>query len=235
LFFAEILSRVPRDEEREARSDSAKLHLVSINIPASLDRMCYRYPSALVDVVAEHEPGRRIVAYKNVTVSEEFFQGHFPGAPLMPGVLMIETLAQVATILLTQSGDDRAAARAYLRGVDNAKFRLPVVPGDRLRLEVTMGPRRARIARAHATAFIGDNVAAEADLVLGVVMQPHAATVANVTIHPTAVVHPDAVIGEGSVIGPHAVVGQHVGDWRRQRDFPAGLGRFDSAGPQVPR
>jgi len=183
---------------------------VSINIPASLDRMCYRYPSALVDVVAEHEPGRRIVAYKNVTVSEEFFQGHFPGAPLMPGVLMIETLAQVATILLTQSGDDRAAARAYLRGVDNAKFRLPVVPGDRLRLEVTMGPRRARIARAHATAFIGDNVAAEADLVLGVVMQPHAATVANVTIHPTAVVHPDAVIGEGSVIGPHAVVGQHV-------------------------
>jgi len=172
--------------------------------------MCYRYPSALVDVVAEHEPGRRIVAYKNVTVSEEFFQGHFPGAPLMPGVLMIETLAQVATILLTQSGDDRAAARAYLRGVDNAKFRLPVVPGDRLRLEVTMGPRRARIARAHATAFIGDNVAAEADLVLGVVMQPHAATVANVTIHPTAVVHPDAVIGEGSVIGPHAVVGQHV-------------------------
>jgi beta-hydroxyacyl-ACP dehydratase FabZ len=117
---------------------------VSINIPAALDRLCYRYPSALVDAVAEHEPGRRIVAYKNVTVSEEFFQGHFPGAPLMPGVLMIETLAQVATILLTQSGDDSRGARAYLRGVDNAKFRLPVVPGDRLRLEVTMGPRRTR-------------------------------------------------------------------------------------------
>ena len=189
---------------------SAKLQRVSINIPASLDRLCYRYPSALVDAVAEHEPGRRIVAYKNVTVSEEFFQGHFPGAPLMPGVLMIETLAQVATILLTQSGDERAAARAYLRGVDNAKFRLPVVPGDRLRLEVTMGPRRARIARAHATAFIGDDVAAEADLVLGVVMQHRGGAVAGVTIHPTAVVHPEAVIGEGTVIGPHAVVGQHV-------------------------
>ena len=181
-----------------------------INIPASLDRLCYRYPSALVDAVAEHEPGRRIVAYKNVTVSEEFFQGHFPGAPLMPGVLMIETLAQVATILLTHSGDERAATRAYLRGVDNAKFRLPVVPGDRLRLEVTMGPRRARIARAHATAFIGDNVAAEADLVLGVVMQPHASALTGVVIHPSAVVHPDAVIGEGTVIGPHAVIGQHV-------------------------
>ena len=182
---------------------------MSINIPASLDRLCYRYPSALVDAVAEHEPGRRIVAYKNVTVSEEFFQGHFPGAPLMPGVLMIETLAQVATILLTQSGDERAAARAYLRGVDNAKFRLPVVPGDRLRLEVTMGPRRARIARAHATAFIGDNVAAEADLVLGVVMQPAGART-GVTIDPSAVVHPDAIIGDGTVIGPHAVIGQHV-------------------------
>jgi UDP-N-acetylglucosamine acyltransferase len=183
---------------------------VSINIPDSLDRLCYRYPSALVDAIEEHEPGRRIVAYKNVTVSEEFFQGHFPGAPLMPGVLMIETLAQVATILLTQSGDERAATRAYLRGVDNAKFRLPVVPGDRLRLEVTMGPRRARIARAHATAFIGDNVAAEADLVLAVVMQPDVAARAGVEIHPSAVVHPDAVIGEGTVIGPHAVIGQHV-------------------------
>ena len=162
-----------------------------------------------MDAVAEHEPGRRIVAYKNVTVSEEFFQGHFPGTPLMPGVLMIEALAQVATILLTQAGDGRAA-RAYLRGVDNAKFRLPVVPGDRLRLEVTMGPRRARIARAHATAFIGENVAAEADLVLGVVMQPRGVARAGVTIHPSAVVHPDAFLGEGTVIGPHAVIGQHV-------------------------
>ncbi len=160
--------------------------------------------------MVEHEPGRRIVAYKNVTVSEEFFQGHFPGEPLMPGVLMIETLAQVATILLTQTADDSAAQRAYLRGVDNAKFRLRVVPGDRLRLEVTMGPRRARIARAHATAFIGDNIAAEADLVLGVVMQPHATARVGVEIHPSAVVHPDAIIGAGTVIGPHAVIGQRV-------------------------
>src|SRR3954468_6256288 len=128
---------------------------VSINIPAALDRLCYRYPSALVDAVTEHEPGRRVVAYKNVTVSEEFFQGHFPGAPLMPGVLMIETLAQVATILLTEAGDGSPSG-AYLRGVDRAKFRLPVVPGDRLRLEVTMGARRAGLARAHGRAFIGD-------------------------------------------------------------------------------
>ena len=101
-------------------------------------------------------------------MNEEFFQGHFPGAPLMPGVLMIETLAQVATILLTQvECRGAASARAYLRGVDNAKFRLPVVPGDRLRLEVTIGAAPARgLARAHAKAYIGDNIAAEADLLM---------------------------------------------------------------------
>src|SRR6187551_85182 len=73
------------------------------DIPVLLDRLCYRYPSHLVDAVIEHEPGRRLVAVKNVTFNEDFFQGHFPGAPLMPGVLMLETLAQVATILLVHA------------------------------------------------------------------------------------------------------------------------------------
>ncbi len=122
---------------------------IRINIPEALDRLCYRYPSPLVDAVTEHEPGKRMVAVKNVTVSEEYFQGHFPGAPLLPGVLMIETLAHVATLLLT---DQTPGARIFLRGVDNAKFRKSVVPGDRLRLEVTLGPRRAQIARVNAAA-----------------------------------------------------------------------------------
>ena len=188
----------------------------SFNLPDVLDRLCYRYPSALVDTVAEHDPGRRVVAYKNVTVSEEFFQGHFPGAPLMPGVLMIETLAQVATILLTESGSaaDRSS-RPYLRGVDRAKFRLPVVPGDRLRLEVTMGPRRSRLARAEARAYIGDDVVCEADLLMGLAREGSSAAASTgshdgATIHASAVVHPNATIGAGSVIGPHAVIGEHV-------------------------
>ena len=138
-----------------------------IDIPETLERLCYRYPSPLVDAVTEHEPGRRMVAVKNVTVNEDFFQGHFPGSPVMPGVLMIETLAQVATVLLVH-GDGVDPGRVHLRGVDNAKFRRQVAPGDRLRLEVTLGRSRAPIARAKAAAFVDDNLVAEAELVMAV-------------------------------------------------------------------
>jgi UDP-N-acetylglucosamine acyltransferase len=176
---------------------------VSINIPQALDRLCYRYPSMLVDAIKEHERGRRLVAVKNVTVNEEFFQGHFPGAPLLPGVLMLESLSQVATILLVERGDARPNTRVFLRGVNNAKFRKQVVPGDRLRLEISLGRRRRSLARAHAAAFVGDQVVAECELVLGLL--PDATD-----IDPTALVAPTAVIGEGTTIGPHATIGPHV-------------------------
>jgi UDP-N-acetylglucosamine acyltransferase len=180
---------------------------VPVNIPEALERLCYRYPSPLVDAVTEHEPGKRMVAVKNVTVSEEYFQGHFPGAPLMPGVLMIETLSHVATLLLTDGQPD---ARVFLRGVDNAKFRRSVVPGDRLRLEVTVGARRGNLARAAATAYMEGAVVAEAELVMGFVSGTQARSAAASDIDPTAVVHPRAVIGAGTKIGPHAVIGEHV-------------------------
>ncbi len=180
-----------------------------IDIPVAIDRLCYRYPSALVDAVLEHEPGRRIVAVKNVTVSEDFFQGHFPGTPLMPGVLMIETLAQVATLLLVDNGDGRPVGTAALRGVDNAKFRLPVVPGDRLVLEVSILSRRSSMARARAVASLGDAVVAEAELVMGLVAEP-GGDKRGANIHPTAIVHEGAHVGAGTVVGPHVVIGEHV-------------------------
>jgi UDP-N-acetylglucosamine acyltransferase len=180
---------------------------VPAHITRVIDRLSGRYPSTLVDAITELEPGRRIVAVKNVAVNEDFFQGHFPGAPTLPGVLMIETLAQVATVLLMDGAE--GTGRAFLRGVDNAKFRLPVVPGDRLRLEVSVGRRRTRLARAHGTAYLGERVVAEAELVLGLTGGAPDGR-AGVSIHPTAIVHPGARIGPGTAIGPYATIGEHV-------------------------
>ena len=193
------------------------------SIHSTLDRLCYRYPSLLVDAVTEHEPGRRIVAVKNVTVNEDFFQGHFPGTPVMPGVLMIESLAQVATLLMFSSQGESGArgasgaadSRAFLRGVENAKFRRQVVPGDRVRLEVSLGRRRGRITRATGIAYVGEHIVAEAELILGTrpaaaVPMRAAAASASGSIHPTAIIHAGATIGEGTVIGPYVVIGPHV-------------------------
>jgi UDP-N-acetylglucosamine acyltransferase len=176
---------------------------VPITLPEALDRLCHRYPSFLVDSVIEHEPDRRLVAIKNISVNEEFFQGHFPGTPLMPGVLMVEAFSQAATLLLVQREGARVAGRVYLRGVDNAKFRRQVVPGDQLRIDVRLSRRRAALARAECVASVGDDVVAEADLLLAVAAD-------DVTIHSTAVVHPGATLGAGTVVGPHAVIGEHV-------------------------
>jgi UDP-N-acetylglucosamine acyltransferase len=175
---------------------------VITNIPQALDRLCYRYPSTLVDAITENEAGR-LVAVKNVTVNEEFFQGHFPGTPLMPGVLMLESLSQAAALLLLQRGDTPPNTRVYLRGVNDAKFRRQVVPGDRLRLEVSLGRRRTALARAQATAYLDDQVVAECELLLGLMPD-------RTQIDPSAIVHPSAEIGPGTVIGPHATVGPRV-------------------------
>jgi 3-hydroxyacyl-[acyl-carrier-protein] dehydratase len=171
---------------------SGRLNPVLINIPQALDRLCYRYPGMLVDAITEHEPGRRLVAVKNVTVSEEFFQGHFPGAPILPAVLMLESLSQVAAILLVQREDTPPRSKVYLRGVNDAKFRRQIVPGDRLTLEISLGQRRRSLARAQATAFVGDQVVAECELLLGLVPD-------KTSIHPTANVDPSAVAAARSV------------------------------------
>ena len=174
-----------------------------IDLPALLDRVYFRYPSFLIDTVAEHESGSRMVAVKNVTVNEEFFQGHFPGSPLMPAVLMIEAFMQVAAVLILERADAPETARVWLRGVDNAKFRRQVVPGDRLRLEVQLGRMRTRLARAKASAFVGDQPVAEAELILAI--EPGAAYV-----DPSALVHAGARIGPGTTIGPHCTIGRNV-------------------------
>jgi UDP-N-acetylglucosamine acyltransferase len=176
---------------------------VSVDPAALLDRLSYRFPSFLIDAVAEHEPGVRVVAHKNVTVNEEFFPGHFPGAPVMPAVLMIEALTQVAAILVLERTNAAPTTRVFLRGVDNAKFRRQVVPGDRMTLDVKLGRCRSRLARAQASAYVEGQMVAEADILLAVV--PGAAY-----IDPSAQVHHAARIGEGTTIGPHCVIGSDV-------------------------
>ena len=175
----------------------------TLDVPALLDRVHYRYPSFLIDSISEHEPGSRLVGVKNVTVNEEFFQGHFPGSPLMPGVLMIEALTQAAALLLLEREAQPSTTRVWLRGVDNAKFRRQVVPGDRLILDVRLGRHRSRLAWARATAYVGEHTVAEADLLLAV--EPGAAYV-----DPTAIVHPGARIGKGTTVGPYCSIGPEV-------------------------
>jgi UDP-N-acetylglucosamine acyltransferase len=176
---------------------------VSIDISSLVGRLTYRYPSPLIDAVTEHTPGERVVAVKNVTVGEEFFQGHFPGVPLMPGVLVIESLAQTAAILLFDRASEPTHLRACLRGVDEAKFRRRVVPGDRLRLEVTLTAERSKLARVRGVAYVGDQLVAEASLLLTLMRDA-------IEIDPSATVDSQAQIGEGTIIGPNAVIGRHV-------------------------
>ena len=225
-----------------------------VNISQGIDRLCYRYPSPLVDAVTEHEPGRRIVAVKNVTVNEDFFQGHFPGAPLMPGVLMIETLAQVATILLMHGPDgDADGARLPAR-----RRQREVPPAGRAgRSAAARGDARARggraRARARASRIIGDTIVAEAELLMGLVDGRAAATrpASRSTRRRSSIRTRE--IGAGTVVGPHAVIGEHVRDRprlphrrvvgrrrldrdrRRQRDLPVRVDRADPAGPEVQR
>jgi len=174
----------------------------SPDLTALLPRHFYRYPSRLVDVVVDYEPGRRLVATKQVTVNEEFFQGHFPGLPLMPAVLQIESLTQAASVLVLEHCG-LPTAQVALRGITGGKFRRGVVPGDQLRLELTLQRARARLAIVKAAAYVGADVVAEATLLLAIDPGPAA-------VHPTAIVHAGARIGRGSIIGPHCVLGPHV-------------------------
>jgi beta-hydroxyacyl-ACP dehydratase FabZ len=122
----------------------------------------HRYPMLLVDRVLELEPDKRIVALKNVTINEQFFEGHFPGRPVMPGVLIIEGLAQAGGILLLGDPERRDGKLVYFMSIERARFRKPVVPGDRLRYEVEVLRLRESHAKLQGRALVDGEVAAEA-------------------------------------------------------------------------
>ena len=125
----------------------------------------HRFPFLLVDRVVEHEPGKRIVGIKNVTINEPFFPGHFPGHPVMPGVLIIEAMAQVGGILAyLASGDDPHKKVCYFGGIDEAKFRKPVVPGDQLRIEIDVITCKRGIWVFTGKAYVDGKLVTEATL-----------------------------------------------------------------------
>ena len=124
----------------------------------------HRYPFLLVDRVIESEPGKRLVAVKNVTVNEPFFEGHFPSKPVMPGVLLIEAMAQATGLLAMESAEVAEEAIYYLVGVDKARFKSPVVPGDQVRLEVEVIKNRREIWVFSAEAKVDGKMVASAEI-----------------------------------------------------------------------
>ena len=135
----------------------------------------HRYPFLLVDKIVELEPKVRIVGIKQVTVNEQFFQGHFPGAPVMPGVLQIEALAQVGAILALREFDDRDAKIPYFSGIESARFRKPVVPGDTLELEVVALRIGSKIQRMKGIARVDGPITAEAEIMSVIADRPRQA------------------------------------------------------------
>jgi beta-hydroxyacyl-ACP dehydratase FabZ len=124
----------------------------------------HRYPFLLVDTIIEMEPKKRIVGIKQVSIGEPFFQGHFPGMPVMPGVLQIEALAQVGAVLALRELDDADAKIPLFSGIDGARFRRPVVPGDTLRLEVTAVRPGRRIQKMRGVATVNGEVTTETEI-----------------------------------------------------------------------
>ena len=132
-----------------------------IDIKEIQDVLPHRYPFLMVDRIVELEPWKKAVGIKNVTVNEPFFIGHFPGNPIMPGVLIVEAMAQVSGIMAFRSGVQGDAV--YFMSIEKAKFRKPVVPGDQLRLEVIALQQRGNVWKFSGTALVDGKVVAEAD------------------------------------------------------------------------
>jgi len=122
----------------------------------------HRYPFLLVDRITHIDPGIKAIGIKNVTINDEFFIGHFPNNPIMPGVLIIEAMAQVAGILAFQSGAQKGNS-VYFMSIEKAKFRKPVVPGDQIRMEVTILQQRGNVWKFSGLTYVDDKIAAEAE------------------------------------------------------------------------
>ena len=136
---------------------------MELNIQEIMNTIPHRYPFLLVDKIIDLEPGKKAVGIKNVTVNEPFFQGHFPGRPIMPGVLICEALAQVGAVVILGDPANRDKL-AVFTGINNFKFRHQVVPGETLRLEAELTKMRGMMGKAEVCAYVGEEVAAKGEI-----------------------------------------------------------------------
>ena len=148
---------------------------MTLDIQQIMGLLPHRYPFLLLDRIIEFEPARRLVAIKNVTINEPFFQGHFPGYPIMPGVLVIEAMAQAGAIIMMAEIPDRDKKLVVFTGIDNAKFRRSVTPGDQLRIEIEVLSFRTRAGRMEGKAYVDGKVACQATLTCQIVPKHNAA------------------------------------------------------------
>jgi 3-hydroxyacyl-[acyl-carrier-protein] dehydratase len=140
-----------------------------IDVREIMQIMPHRYPFLLVDRIESLKAGEEIVGIKNVTINEPFFAGHFPGNPIMPGVLIIEAMAQVGGILAFHSSPKEwAGSLVYFMGIDKVRFRKPVVPGDQLRLKLTTIRQKQRVFKMRGEAYVEDTLVAEAELMAAI-------------------------------------------------------------------
>jgi 3-hydroxyacyl-[acyl-carrier-protein] dehydratase len=171
---------------------------MTFNIQEIMDFLPHRYPFLLIDRVVEFEATKRLVAIKNVTYNEPFFQGHFPGFPIMPGVLVVEAMAQAGAMIMMAEIPDRSKKLVVFTGIERAKFRRPITPGDQLRIEVEVLSFRTRAGRIQGRALVDGKVACEATLTCQIVPRAREtkAAVEPVAAEPVAAVVEEAGLSE---------------------------------------
>jgi len=148
--------------QQKYQKNGSKEFLFDIN--SILNLLPHRYPFVLVDRIIDMTPGEKLIAFKNVTINEPFFQGHFPNQPVFPGVLVLEAMAQAGAFLVLNSLEDPMKKNMYFSALSDSKFRHPIIPGDQLRLEMTLANFRLGTALLIGKGYVGDKLVAEAKL-----------------------------------------------------------------------
>ena len=196
-----------------------------LDIEQIRDILPHRYPFLLVDRILDLVPEKSARGYKNVTINEEFFEGHFPGHAVMPGVLVCEAMAQVAGVLLL-SKTGNAGKLAYFGGMEKVRFRKPVLPGDMLVTDVDLIAMKSNIGKVRAVARVDGDVACEAEFMFALIERDKkddsvvgkkkptdsgmTATDMTTEIHPTALIDPKAQLGQGVSVGAYTIIGKNV-------------------------